>query len=171
MKYDLEAMSFNLESYKKLRTCQWDYLDSVFSWQETPEGFKYWNDVYSNWINTKVLDYDAMAKVEAMCNQYEQEYFLKAEAVTNSPTFTVNSTEKTVTHYTKGEIECVDYLYDNMPLEAFVGGCEWAVKKYLHRWRYKEKPVKDLRKARDYLSVLIDVLEGKKPEFKEWSGV
>ena len=71
-------------------------------------------------------------------------------------------------HYTKDNIECVDYLWDNMPFEAFVGGVEWNIKKYLHRWRDKGEPVKDLRKARDYLSVLIDVMEGKEPQFKEW---
>ena len=73
-------------------------------------------------------------------------------------------------HYTKDSIECVDYLWDNMPFEAFVGGVEWNIKKYLHRWRDKGEPVKDLRKARDYLSVLIDVMEGKEPQFKEWGG-
>ena len=41
-------------------------------------------------------------------------------------------------HYSYGSIECVEYLYDNMPMEAFIGGLEWNVKKYLHRWRYKE---------------------------------
>jgi len=71
-------------------------------------------------------------------------------------------------HYTQSEIECVDYLWDNMPFESFVGGLEWNIKKYLHRWRYKENPVKDLRKARDYLNVLIDVSEGKSPKFEEW---
>jgi hypothetical protein len=76
--------------------------------------------------------------------------------------------DKPESHYTKGEIECVDYLYDNMPVDAFIGGLEWNVKKYLHRWRYKQNPVKDLRKARDYLNVLIDTLEGNKPKFKEW---
>ena len=76
----------------------------------------------------------------------------------------------TTEHYETGSIECVDYLYDNMPLEAFIGGLEWNVKKYLHRWRFKEKPVEDLRKARDYLTVLIDAMEGEvKPQFKEWS--
>ena len=38
-------------------------------------------------------------------------------------------------HYREGEIECVDYLWDNMPKEAFIGGAEWNIKKYLHRWR------------------------------------
>lgn len=73
-----------------------------------------------------------------------------------------------VDHYKEADIECVDYLWDNMPFEAFVGGLEWNTKKYLHRWRYKEKPVQDLRKARDYLTVLINVMEGKDPKFNEW---
>ena len=71
-------------------------------------------------------------------------------------------------HYTDGDIECVDYLFDNLPLEAFIGGLEWNTKKYLHRWRHKGNPVGDLKKARDYLTVWIDVMEGKDPEFKEW---
>ncbi len=62
-------------------------------------------------------------------------------------------------HYTSGNIECVDYLKDNMPWEAFTGGLEWNVKKYLHRWRYKKNPVEDLKKARWYLDRLIRELE------------
>jgi hypothetical protein len=46
-----------------------------------------------------------------------------------------------------------------MPMEAFIGGLEWNVKKYLHRWRYKEKPLQDLRKAQWYLTKLIETLE------------
>jgi hypothetical protein len=71
-------------------------------------------------------------------------------------------------HYKEGDIECVDYLWDNLTMEKFIGGLEWNVKKYLHRWSFKGEPVKDLRKARDYLNVLIDVMEGKDPKFKEW---
>ena len=71
-------------------------------------------------------------------------------------------------HYTEGSIECVDYLWDNMTTEAFIGGLEWNTKKYLHRWRHKGRPVQDLKKARDYLNVWIEVMEGKEPEFKEW---
>lgn len=71
-------------------------------------------------------------------------------------------------HYREGDIECVDYLWDNLTMEKFVGGLEWNIKKYLHRWSFKGEPVKDLRKARDYLNVLIDVMEGKDPKFKEW---
>jgi hypothetical protein len=76
---------------------------------------------------------------------------------------------KTTEHYEHGQIECVDYLFDNMPFEAFVGFLEGNVKKYLHRWRYKGAPIKDLRKSRDYLNVLIAVMEGQEPKFGEWN--
>ncbi len=58
-------------------------------------------------------------------------------------------------HYTSGSIECWDYLKDNMPREAYLGGLEWNIKKYLHRWRYKKNPLEDLKKARVYLDRLI----------------
>ena len=62
-------------------------------------------------------------------------------------------------HYTGGSIECWDYLKDNMPREAYLGGLEWNIKKYLHRWRYKKNPVEDLKKARVYLDKLINEME------------
>ena len=58
-------------------------------------------------------------------------------------------------HYNNGNIECIDYLKDNMPKEAFIGYLEGNVKKYLHRWRYKVKPTEDLKKAQWYLDYLI----------------
>lgn len=64
-------------------------------------------------------------------------------------------------HYTGGEIECWDYLKDNMPREAYLGGLEWNIKKYLHRWRYKKNPVEDLKKAKVYLDKLINEMENK----------
>jgi hypothetical protein len=63
-------------------------------------------------------------------------------------------------HYANGSIECIEYLYDNLPYEAFLGGLEWNIKKYMHRWRYKSKPVQDLKKARWYLDKLIETLDG-----------
>jgi Protein of unknwon function (DUF3310). len=62
-------------------------------------------------------------------------------------------------HYTSGGIECIDYLKDNLPTEVFHGYLEGNVKKYLHRWRYKQKPVQDLKKAQWYLNKLISELE------------
>lgn len=101
----------------------------------------------------------------------EEGFSLKSEGQSSSFGSITPETKLNVTaHYTEGDIECVDYLWDNLPMEAFIGGLEWNTKKYLHRWRHKGNPVKDLKKARDYLNVWIDVMEGKAPEFKEWKG-
>jgi hypothetical protein len=61
-------------------------------------------------------------------------------------------------HYNNGGIECIDYLKDNMPWVGYTGYLEGNCKKYLHRWRYKKKPVEDLKKARWYLDRLIHEL-------------
>ena len=58
-------------------------------------------------------------------------------------------------HYTQGgEIECIDYLRDSLGDEGFSHYCEGAVKKYVHRWRYKNG-VQDLEKAVWYLEKMI----------------
>jgi len=63
-------------------------------------------------------------------------------------------------HYGDGDIECIDYMKDNMSDTMFMGYLEGNTKKYLHRWRYKGKPVEDLKKARWYLDYLIKTVEG-----------
>ena len=61
-------------------------------------------------------------------------------------------------HYGEGKIECIDYLKDNMDVMMFMGYLEGNIKKYLHRYRYKNKPLEDLKKAQWYLNRLIDSL-------------
>lgn len=63
-------------------------------------------------------------------------------------------------HYSNGTVECIDYLKDNMSYEAYLGYLEGNLKKYLHRWRYKGKPLEDLSKANWYLNRLRQELEG-----------
>jgi hypothetical protein len=83
-------------------------------------------------------------------NEYHKEKWEKMEKdAVNSPA-----------HYNTGGIECIDYLKDNMSWEGFTGYLEGNTKKYLHRWRYKSKPVEDLKKARWYLDRLITELDG-----------
>lgn len=62
-------------------------------------------------------------------------------------------------HYNTGGIECIEYLKDNMSWQGYTGYLEGNCKKYLHRWRYKQKPIEDLKKARWYLDRLIKELE------------
>jgi hypothetical protein len=84
-------------------------------------------------------------------NEYHKEKWEKMEKdAVNSPA-----------HYNTGGIECIDYLKDNMSWEGYTGYLEGNTKKYLHRWRYKSKPVEDLKKARWYLDRLITELDGK----------
>jgi hypothetical protein len=64
-------------------------------------------------------------------------------------------------HYTNGKIEAIEYFEDNMPLDAIIGALEYQVKKYMHRWRYKGKPLEDLKKAQWNLNRLITKMEGK----------
>lgn len=62
-------------------------------------------------------------------------------------------------HYNTGNIECIDYLKDNMTTEAFRGYLEGNTKKYMHRFRYKGKQLEDLKKAQWYLNYLIKEME------------
>jgi uncharacterized protein YjbI with pentapeptide repeats len=63
-------------------------------------------------------------------------------------------------HYGNGGIEAIVYMKDNMDFQMFLGYLEGNTKKYLHRFRYKGKPVEDLKKARWYLDQLITEMEG-----------
>lgn len=62
-------------------------------------------------------------------------------------------------HYGNGNIECIEYMKDNMELMMFFGYLEGNAKKYMHRYRHKGKPVEDLKKARWYLDRLITEME------------
>ena len=54
-------------------------------------------------------------------------------------------------HYTQGKIEVLDFILDqNLP---YLAG---QVVKYVARYRWKSRPVEDLRKARFYLDRLIE---------------
>ncbi len=59
-------------------------------------------------------------------------------------------------HYTKGKIECIDYLKDSMNILSFVGFLEGNAKKYLHRYQYKGSKIADLEKSQFYISKLIE---------------
>jgi len=58
-------------------------------------------------------------------------------------------------HYNVGEIECIDYIRQQLGdhFGAYLlGNCI----KYLHRHKYKGAPAEDLRKAQWYLNRLIE---------------
>lgn len=57
-------------------------------------------------------------------------------------------------HYTKGKIECIDYIKDILTAEEYAGYLRGNITKYMHRFRDKGG-VQDLKKARQYLDWLI----------------
>ena len=57
-------------------------------------------------------------------------------------------------HYTVGEIEVIDYIWDKLTAEQFTGFCEGNVLKYVSRWRQKGG-LEDLSKAKVYLDWMI----------------
>ena len=81
-------------------------------------------------------------------------------------------------HYNSGKIECIDAIFESMSNEEFCGYLKGNVLKYVWRYRYKGKPVEDLKKARWYLDRLIDSYEtteiksgiksGLKSRIKSW---
>jgi hypothetical protein len=64
-------------------------------------------------------------------------------------------------HYRMGDIECIDYIKDTNTKEGYEGYLEGNAKKYLHRHKYKGKPVEDIKKCIWYLQHYLMELERK----------
>jgi len=64
-------------------------------------------------------------------------------------------------HYNQGQIEVIDYIENIGMGENF---CAGNAIKYISRYKYKEKPLEDLRKAKWYVERLISYYENKTNE-------
>ena len=58
-------------------------------------------------------------------------------------------------HYKGSGIECIEYIKERLPADAFLGYLDGNIIKYTHRWKEKNG-IEDLRKARWYLDRLIE---------------
>ncbi len=61
-------------------------------------------------------------------------------------------------HYTRGDIECIEAIKASMSAADFCGYCKGNVLKYLWRWQDKGG-LQDLQKARVYLNWMIETAE------------
>jgi hypothetical protein len=61
-------------------------------------------------------------------------------------------------HYNNGDIECIDAIEAMLTPDEFVGYLRGNSLKYRWRFRYKKKPIEDLRKARWYEERLLKFL-------------
>tara|TARA_R100000655_G_scaffold40662_2_gene76446 strand:- start:1157 stop:1426 length:270 start_codon:yes stop_codon:yes gene_type:complete len=62
-------------------------------------------------------------------------------------------------HYTnQGEVECIDYIKQQLG-DNFRYYLEGTAIKYLHRFKYKDKEIEDLKKHQFYINKLIEEIE------------
>ena len=62
-------------------------------------------------------------------------------------------------HYVnQGEVECIDYIKQQLG-DNFRYYLEGTSIKYLHRFKYKDKEIEDLKKHQFYIDKLIEELE------------
>ena len=57
-------------------------------------------------------------------------------------------------HYTKGRIQPIEFIVSNN-----MGHCEGCIVKYVTRYKFKNNPIQDLKKAKFYLEYLLKELE------------
>lgn len=75
-------------------------------------------------------------------------------------------TEKKVSHYRNGDIECIDAIRSALTPSEFAGFCKGNVLKYVWREQHKGGSI-DLAKALDYLRWAKEAIE--RMEVKEWT--
>ena len=61
-------------------------------------------------------------------------------------------------HYNLGGVECIDYIKQVLGNQGFIAYCQGNMIKYQHRYRYKNKPVEDMKKAQYYLNRMIETM-------------
>ena len=93
-----------------------------------------------------VIDPNNAVTMEAYHKLAEEE---QAKDMVNSPS-----------HYTAGNIECIEAIEASMTPEAFRGYCKGNVLKYLWRYEKKGKPLECLEKSLWYLERLKSSYQG-----------
>lgn len=73
----------------------------------------------------------------------------------------INDNVNHPSHYTHGDVECIDAIESSMTHQAFCGYLKGNIQKYIWRYENKGKPIEDLKKAQWYIAKLIDTYEKK----------
>ena len=62
-------------------------------------------------------------------------------------------------HYLQGKRETIEVIQDYMTKDEFVGYLKGNIIKYVGRFKFKGKPLEDLKKSQWYLNKLIQEVE------------
>jgi len=71
----------------------------------------------------------------------------------------MNDNVNSPSHYTQGDIECIDAIKASMSIWEYRGYLKGNIQKYIWRYNDKLKPQEDLKKAQWYLNQLINSFE------------
>lgn len=63
-------------------------------------------------------------------------------------------------HYTNGNIECIDAMVESQGREQVIAYCRLNAFKYIWRCQYKGTESQDMKKAIWYLSKAVELMEG-----------
>jgi hypothetical protein len=66
----------------------------------------------------------------------------------------MNDPVESPSHYTGGDIECIDAIRSALGKEGFIAWCHGNAMKYLWRFKHKGKPLEDLAKAERFLGLM-----------------
>lgn len=92
------------------------------------------------------------SRIDLMTNKDDQ---------SGSSTVSIRNNVDHPSHYTQGDVECIDAIKSSMSKEAFEGYLKGNILKYIWRYRNKNNPVEDLHKAKWYHDKLLEVVENR----------
>jgi hypothetical protein len=125
-------------------------LIDTFVWEETPQGFYFWEDVREG---TRELDVSTLAELGGQYYDWLGREPRKEGLASFDP---VDKPE----HYNHSEgIECIEYIKQVLGTEGFIAYCRGNVMKYNHRAYYKGNPTEDMAKAEWYLKRANEALK------------
>ena len=81
------------------------------------------------------------------------------ELIHQTKTITIDDSVNHPSHYTQGDIECIDAIQSSMSQDAFIGYLKGNCIKYLWRAGLKNDAIEDVCKAEWYLNKLEEVLK------------
>lgn len=103
--------------------------------------------------------WDALRAKEIGRDHKFQVQWLDEEDVPNEhPVFGDTNMVDNPPHYNNGSIECIEAIEAMLSRDEYIGYLRGNALKYMWRFRYKQKPFEDLRKARWYEERLIKFL-------------
>ena len=91
-----------------------------------------------------MLEEESTQSLDIKIGDFDEIYFEKVSDPVNSPS-----------HYNHKGVEAIAAIEASMTDEEFQGYLKGNCMKYLWRYKYKGKPVEDLKKAQWYLNKLI----------------